>query len=235
MDIVEPEPEVTQDEVPEPPKTPITKPGDVWRLGDHWVTCGDAREFCTAADCVVTDPPYGMAFRSNYRKSRHPKIDGDEGETLLLWSCEIPVKHSKYVWCRWDNLASVPRPTSTVTWVKNNWSMGDLKHEHARQTEVCLFYPGEEHKWPTGRPSDVIHGKRTGNELHPSQKPLEVIAEIVQWTKGMIADPFLGSGTTLIAAEQLNRVCHGIEIEPKYVDVVIERWENLTGGKAKRA
>ena len=71
-------------------------------------------------DAVVTDPPFGMAFQSNYRITAHKKIKNDHADDMLIWACNLKVGHSKYVFCRWDNLASIPKPKSVVTWVKNN-------------------------------------------------------------------------------------------------------------------
>lgn len=233
-------PEIVEDEVPEPPVEPITKEGDLWLLGDHRLLCGDSTKAEAVdrlmggekADAVVTDPPYGMAFRSNYRNEKHQAISGDDDQSLLIHATKIQAQHSKYIWCRWDNVAIMQKPRSLITWVKNNWSMGDLDHEHARQTEVCLFYPGPSHHWPGDRPKDVVMHARTGNELHPTQKPVSLLVEVIQWTVGIVYDPFLGSGTTLIAAEQLGRKCYGMEISPAYCDVIIKRWETLTGKKA---
>ena len=107
--------------------------------------CGDCRELIAgigAVGSVVTDPPYGMKFRSNHRRAKHAAIVNDDLEWPLQMASDLKPSHSSYVFCRWDNIASVRKPKSLVTWVKNNWSMGDLGHEHARQTEVVLFYPG---------------------------------------------------------------------------------------------
>ena len=235
-------PEISEDEVPEPPADPITQPGDLWLLGKHRLLCGDSTKADDVerlmdgetANAVVTDPPYGMTFQSNHRKSQHEAIAGDEDEKLLYHAISIPVTHSRYVWCRWDNIPKDPKPKSVITWAKNNWSMGDLNHEHARQTEVCLFYPGSDHAWIGQRPTDLVQHARTQNELHPTQKPVSLMAEVMGWTDGLVYDPFLGSGTTLIAAEQLGRTCYGMEISPAYCDVIVKRWETLTGQKAER-
>ena len=232
--------EVIEDEVPEPPVEAITKSGDVWLLGSHRVMCGDSTKAEDVgrlmrgekADSVVTDPPYGMKFQSNYRASPHSAIYGDDSESLLQHTAKLEVKHSLYMWCRWDNLLNIPKPKSLITWVKNNWSMGDLDHEHARQTEVCAFYSGKNHRWVSGRPTDIVKHDRSGNDLHPTQKPVSLMAEVIAWTEGLVFDPFLGSGSTLIAAEQLNRKCYGMEISPQYCDVIVARWEKLTGKKA---
>jgi site-specific DNA-methyltransferase (adenine-specific) len=232
--------EVTEDEVPEPPVDPITKPGDLWNLGEHRLLCGDSTKDEDVSrlmrgkkvDSVVTDPPYGMSFQSNHRKVQHKEISGDANEDLLMYAIAIDAMHSRYIWCRWDNIPKTPKPKSVITWAKNNWSMGDLEHEHARQTEVCLFYPGKMHKWPDHRPTDLVTHSRTGNDLHPTQKPISLLVEVIGWTIGLVYDPFLGSGTTLIAAEQLGRKCYGMEISPAYCDVIVKRWETLTGKKA---
>lgn len=184
-----------------------------------------------SVDAVVTDPPYGMGFRSNHRLLRHDGMLGDDDAALVTWVCVLEARHSRYVFCRWDNLATIPKPRSLITWVKNNWSMGDLDHEHGRQTEVILFYPGPEHRWPNARPSDVLHWPRTGNVLHPCEKPRGLMEKIVGWTDGCVLDPFMGSGTTGVAAVRLGRRFLGIEIEPKYFDIACKRIEDAwTGG-----
>ena len=230
-----------EDEIPEPPVEPITKLGDIYQLGRHRLMCGDSTDEATVnrlmdkatLDAVVTDPPYGMSFVSKYRNIQHKAIANDTTPDVLIATCNLQADHSKYIFCRWDNLVEVPKPTSLITWVKNNWSMGDLEHSHARQTEVILFYPGKNHSWVNKRPTDVVEHARTNNELHPTQKPISLMTEIVSWTKGNIFDPFSGSGATLIAAEQSNRTCYGMELDPKYCDVIVTRWENLTGLKAE--
>ena len=240
-DMFEKDVNVDEDEVPEPPVDPITKPGDLWILGEHRLLCGDSTKQedidrllgGQKVGAVVTDPPYGMNFQSNFRKQKHDAISGDNDEVLLIHAINTQSMHSKYIWCRWDNIPKNPKPKSVITWIKNNWSMGDLEHEHARQTEVCLFYDGPAHKWPDKRPTDVLSHKRTNNELHPTQKPVELMAEIVNMTEGLIYDLFCGSGSTLIACEQLRRKCYGMEISPQYCDVIVKRWENITGKRAE--
>lgn len=189
---------------------------------------GDAREIVPTlpmAGCLVCDPPYGMAFRSNHRKVRHEAIENDGDDAALLWACSIPVLHSRYIFCRWDNLASVPKPKSMVTWVKNNWSMGDLEHEHGRQTEVALFYPGPQHRFPKGRPNDVVIAPRTTNEHHPSEKPVQLMMAVIEWTEGVILDPFAGSGSTGVAAVRLGRPFVGIELNETHFDTACRRLE----------
>lgn len=195
-------------------------------IGNCRLILGDATEvlpFLKGIGAVVTDPPFGMAFRSNYRAVKHEAIANDKTTTLLEWACAIPAEHSSYVFCRWDNLTDIPKPKSLVTWVKNNWSMGDLEHEHGRQTEVCAFYPGPIHDFPTGRPSDVIRAPRTGNEFHPTEKPVQLMQAIVAWTRGVVLDPFMGSGTTGVACARAGRPFIGIELHEPYFDIAVKR------------
>jgi len=196
------------------------------RIGGQRLILGDCLEVMPTlgrVDAVVTDPPYGMEFQSNHRIVKHKAIANDGDITLLQWACGLPVSHSRYVWMRWDNLVLVHMPRSLVTWVKNNHSMGDLAHEHGRQTEVCAFYRGPDHRWPSIRPTDVINCPRTGNEFHPTEKPVALMREVIGWTLGTVVDPFMGSGTTLVACQKLGRHGIGIEIDPEYFEIACRR------------
>jgi site-specific DNA-methyltransferase (adenine-specific) len=197
-------------------------------IGRATLHCGDAREIVPSLqfDAVVTDPPYGMSFRSNFRTERHDAIANDETDELLQWVCRLEPPHSAYVFCRWDNLFAVPKPKSVITWVKNNWSMGDLEHEHARQTEMALFYPGPQHDFPKARPTDMIRAPRTGNEHHPTEKPVQLMRAVCEWTRGTILDPFMGSGSTGCAAVAMGRQFVGVELNPDYFDIACKRIED---------
>lgn len=175
-------------------------------------------------DLIVCDPPYGMDFQSNYRFEKHDKIANDKEFPLWIFDEFFRIaKRGVYVFCRWDNIGSVPPPKSVLAWVKNNWSMGDLLHEHGRQWEACLFYPQEEHQFITRIP-DVIHVNRTGNSLHPTEKPVELMKIIIDANVGdTVLDPFAGSGSTLLASKQLGRKYIGIELSQKYVDIANKR------------
>lgn len=201
------------------------------RIGSQRLILGDCREVMPTLgrfDAVVTDPPYGMAFRSNHRNEPHREIANDDDVALLRWACELPASHSKYVWMRWNNIPDVPMPRSLITWVKNNHSMGDLDHEHGRQTEVCAFYRGPNHRWPRLRPTDVVTAPRTGNEHHPTEKPVQLTQAVIEWTCGHVVDPFMGSGTTLVACQRLGRMGTGIEIDPGYFQTACERVDEAT-------
>jgi site-specific DNA-methyltransferase (adenine-specific) len=194
-------------------------------IGNQTLILGDCREIIGELifDAICTDPPYGMDFRSNQRKKKHDAILNDTDAGALAWACAIPMRHSRYVWMRWDNLSEVPKPRSLITWVKNGHSMGDLEHEHARQTEVCAFYRGPYHRWPSCRPADVVRHPRTGNEHHPTEKPVSLMQEVIGWTVGVVADPFMGSGSTLVACEKLGRQGIGIELDAKHFATACRR------------
>jgi site-specific DNA-methyltransferase (adenine-specific) len=198
-------------------------------IGNAMLYCADCREVMPVlaqVDTVITDPPYGMSFQSNHRAEKYGAIANDSDIENLRWATRISASHSKYIFCRWDNLREIERPASPVTWVKNNWSMGDLDHEHARQTEVALFYPGPLHSFPRYRPTDVVHASRTGNQHHPTEKPVYLMEKIIEWTCGVVIDPFMGSGSTGVAAARMGRKFIGIEIEPRYFETACERIEN---------
>lgn len=204
-------------------------------IGDATLYLGDCLEILPTlppVDAVVTDPPYGMAFQSNHYKGKggkpnasgHAAIAGDDNPELLTSALAIEANHSTYVFCRWDNLSDLPKkPRSLIAWVKPNWSMGDLEHEHGRQYEVIAFYPGLYHSWPGLRPSDVVRHGRSGNTMHPTEKPVSLMQEVCSWTSGVVLDPFMGSGTTGVACANLGRKFIGIEVEPKYFDIACER------------
>ena len=199
-------------------------------IGDCRLILGDCLEVMPLlgkVDSIVADPPFGMCFVSSHRKddTKHKAIANDDSVKLLQWVAKLQVQHSKYIFCRWDNLMDVSKPKSVVTWVKNNHSMGDLKHEHGRQTELCLFYPGDEHFFPGKRPNDVIKCARTGNNLHPTEKPIALMQEIVKLTNGVVIDPFMGSGTTLVAFAKMGRKGIGIELDEDYFNIACKRVE----------
>ena len=204
------------------------------QIGDATLYLGDCMEILPTldkVDAVITDPPYGMNFQSNFRIEKHMKIANDKtadlANAVIDWAINN-AKHSVYAFGRWDNIYDYPKPKSLITWIKNNWSMGDLKHEHARQTEVAFFYAMDNHFFPKDRPTDVISWPRTQNENHPTEKPVGLMAKFIEWTDGIVFDPFMGSGTTGVAAIQMGRKFIGIERESKYFDIACKRIEQAS-------
>jgi DNA modification methylase len=238
--------EVVQDEVPEPPKVAVTKPGDVWTLGRHRVVCGDCRDTEAPAivELVATDPPYGLGGYAG-RSGKHEPMEGDE-TPLSAWISVLPKAQASWIWCDWRSYPGLVAvrglPDALIVWVKEWPTMGS---GYRGRHEFAAFW-GD---FASTAASNVIENAYRADGIastwqrtetmsdHPTQKPVECFAVPIRnhtQPGSLVYDPFLGSGTTLIAAEQLDRTCYGIEIEPRYVDVVVERWEQLTGGKAKR-
>lgn len=199
------------------------------RIGGQRLILGDSFDVLSELqpiESLVTDAPYGMDFQSNHRGRKWGFIANDKDGFAMQWAASLGVIHSKYLWMRWDNLAFIPRPKSLITWVKDNHSMGDLEHEHGRQTEVCAFYNGPHHFWPGPRPTDVIRCPRTGNSNHPTEKPVALMEAVVAWTDGVVFDPFMGSGTTLVACERMGRSGVGVEIDPTHFETACRRVEH---------
>ena len=202
-----------------------------WKELKNQVICGDCLEGMklmpdNSVDIVIADPPYGMSFQSNYRHEKHEKIVGDDRFPIeVLEELFRVARKAVYVFCRWDNLNELPKPKSVLAWVKNNWSMGDLKHEHGRQWEAICFYPQEEHEFIKRIP-DVVRNKRTGNNLHPTEKPVDLIQILLEANKGqLVLDPFMGSWTTARACKDLGRDFIGFEISEKYCKIGEKRLE----------
>lgn len=246
--------EIEEDEVPEPPVDPITKAGDLWLLGDHRLLCGDSTKAedverlmaGAKAGMVHTDPPYGMSYQSNMRtKSAKFAVLENDDRVLTEW-IEPAIRNSEgwvFIWTTWKVLEQwfpVVKPfgklSNLVVWSKGGGGIGDLKKTFSTDHEIAfVFNRGAElcgkrigSVWSFGKDA-------AGDYEHPTQKPVALAAEAIDKTTTKactVYDPFLGSGSTLIAAEQLNRKCYGMEISPAYCDVVVKRWETLTGKTA---
>jgi DNA modification methylase len=258
--------EARADEAPALPRIAKTKPGDLWLLGDHLLLCGDAssQEHLQRLmederiDCLITDPPYGVGYRSRGKKREQwGKIENDNLDVASLESFLRKVFQNVASVCRQGATAYVChgisaagiriafeqafvasgfRLSSTIVWVKQSASMGwgDYREQHE-----CLLYGwiGEGHRRIQDRTQTTVWQiDREGDYQHPTQKPVALISRALRnsTVRGeRVLDPFAGSGTTLIACEQLGRYCLATEIEPKYCDVIVKRWENYTGKKAK--
>jgi DNA modification methylase len=236
-----------EDAVPETPEEPITKLGDIWKLGNHRVMCGDSTfidniDLVTKKekiDMVFTDPPYNIDYQGikDKRKIKNDKMDDDSFVDFLtssLLGCE-----TMYVCCSWqyahlfrEAMIKIARkPKAMIIWDKVN----PAQHldKYFKQHEIIYYY-GDfgGHKTIRG---DVWNLKRKKNTLHPTMKPVELITMALgdQSDKKIVYDGFLGSGSTIIACEKLQRICYGMELEPKYCDVIVKRWEDFTGKKAE--
>lgn len=249
------EKEIVEDEVPELKKDPQTKLGDLWQLGEHRLLCGDATKLEDVeklmdgqkADMVFTDPPYGVSFQSNMR-TKSEKFDILENDDTILTDWIAPVATSSqgwvFVWTTWKVLDKwLPvidqfgKMSNMIIWHKGGGGMGDLKHSFSTDYEIALvFSRGREVQGKRIGSVWALNKDFAGNYQHPTQKPVALAAEAIQKTSKQgerVLDVFGGSGSTLIACEQLNRKCYMMELDPQYVRVIIDRWEKLTGEKAK--
>lgn len=256
--------ELENDEIPEPPSDPVTKLGDVWLLGQHRLVCGDSTDASVVGNAVgdtqpflmVTDPPYGVEYDASWRVSRKLHNGGRMGvvknddrvdwtQAYLLFSgCVAYVWHaSRYTGELVSNLHSANfEIRSQIIWKKPAFAIS-RGHYHW-QHEPCWYAvrKGKTSKWCGDRSQSTIWeiSNRIAKEEstdHSTQKPVECMARPIRnhgTASDVVYDPFLGSGSTLIASEQLERRCCGVELNPAYCDVIIERWQKLTGDKAKR-
>jgi DNA modification methylase len=259
--------EVVEDEVPEPPAEPVTKPGDLWLLGEHRLLCGDSTKGEDVGRLLgdrkpflmVTDPPYGVEYDPEWRQEAK-RPDGTpygakrtgvvENDEIMDWTPAYKLfpGHVAYVWHadRFAadlvvNLRDAKFEIRTqVIWRKPRFAIS-RGHYHW-QHEPCWYAvrKGGSSKWCGDRSQSTVWDialKDGGEDTnHGTQKPVECMARPIRNHGDKdddIYDPFLGSGTTLIAAQQLNRRCYGMEISPAYCDVIVKRWENLTGEKAR--
>ncbi len=233
------------DDVPDVPDEPITKPGDLWILGNHRLLCGDSTDVLAVdrlmdgqkADMVFTDPPYGMNLDTDYTKmgtstkSYKPVHDDDKpfdaGAMMRLLPSPV-----WYIWGADYFCNSIPiwEQGSTLVWAKAHSE--DENKVFGSSFELCWRFPkAKKELWFVRR----IH--MTGEHLkaHPTQKPCELPVRAIEKDSKpgqLIVDLFGGSGTTLIACEKINRHCRMMELDPIYCDVIVKRWEQFTGKKA---
>lgn len=197
-----------------------------YESGGITIYWGDCREILSACvfDLAVCDPQYGMGYQSNHRLVQLAPIHGDDVyPTDVLQQLIVTSPCGVYAFCRWDNLATLPVPKSLIAWVKNNWTAGDLEHEHGRQWEAIAFYPGPLHAFVRREP-DVMDCRRIPPTTHPTEKPVALLERIIAANIApVILDAFMGTGTTLIAAKNLGRRAIGIEIEERYCEIAARR------------
>ena len=254
------------DAVPEVTEDAVTKPGDVWLLGEHKVICGDATKVedykvllgDELADMTVTDPPYNVNYantaKDKLRGTHRPILNDNMGDGFagfLLLACHNILSVTKgavYIAMsssELDTLQSAFRAaggkwSTFVIWAKNTFTMG--RADYQRQYEPILYgwKDGSQHYWCGARDQgDVWQIKKPHkNDLHPTMKPVELMERAVRnssKTRDIVLDPFGGSGTTVIACEKSGRRARLMELDPKYVDVIIKRWQSFTGKEAQRA
>jgi len=238
-----------EDAVPETPEEPKAQLGDIYKLGEHRLMCGDSTSIDaieklldgTRPDMVFTDPPYNIDYegvKDKRDKIKNDKMNDDAFVDFLiqtLYSCE-----TMYVCCSWQYnhlfkkaMEQIGRkPKAMIVWDKIN----PAQHldKYYKQHELIYYY-GDFGGQQTLR-GDVWKLKRQKNTVHPTMKPVELITMALddQPSKKKVLDVFGGSGSTMIACEKKLKTCYMMEYEPKYIDVIIKRWEDFTGQKAEK-
>lgn len=182
-------------------------------------------------DLVVTDPPYGMKFQSNHRKVKHKSIQNDDNlDWLESWVVELKRvckdEAHLYIFCSWHNIdlfkekvGAYFQVKNILIWEKNNTGMGDLEGDYAPKYEMILFCSNGSKKLNGGRDANILKAKRTGNENHPTEKPVNLIRYLIEKSsnKGdLVLDTFAGSFSTAQACKEIGRDFICFEIEPEY-------------------
>ena len=273
--------EIEEDEVPEPPVKPVTKPGDLWLLGGHRVLCGDSTKredvervvHGAKLSLMVTSPPYnigvekmkgsgmfeGDAWTAKVRSLAYndtmPEADYQQSQKELLRVWHDILSDGASVFYNHQNRSRKKVVISPLVWLpgpfrlrqeivwKRTGGLG-LNNRSFLQCDQRIYwlYKGADFFFDDSTEikawSTVWELKIDADSEHSVPYPVELPSRCIRACSrsgDSVADPYLGSGTTLIACEQLGRKCMGIEIEPRYVDVIVKRWETLTGEKAKRS
>ncbi len=256
------ETEVVEDEAPEIDEKaePVSKLGDIWQLGRHRLMCGDSTDKATVemlmdgkkADMVFTDPPYGVSYtgglqfkngtveKNNRQMIKNDDVDIYEDVFRILSTFS---NGACYIWFAGTKAATLYSAAekygeihALIIWVKNG-GYGALNANYKQKHEPCLYWKPKNCKLNfVGATTETTVweiNKDGVNGYHPTQKPVALPAKAIgNHDARTVLDLFGGSGSTLIACEQLDRTCYMMELDPKYCDVIIKRWETLTGEKA---
>jgi len=251
-----------EDAVPDVPDEPKTKLGDIYILGNHRLMCGDSTSIDSVeklmngqlADQLVTDPPYNIAYEGGSKKREQIKNDEMADEEFRQFLKDVYIAANAvmkagavfYIWhadTEGYNFRGAARDMGwkvrqTLIWNKDNSAFG--RSDYHWKHEPCLYgwKEGAAHLWAADRKqTTVIECKRPSkSDLHPTMKPVELMEyQILNNTKGsdIVLDLFGGSGSTMIAAEKIGRKSCLMELDPKYCDVIVKRWEDFTGKKAE--
>ena len=243
------------------PKEPKAKRGDLYRLGKHYLLCGDSTSIedvekltnGVTMDLLITDPPYNVAYEGGTKDKltiKNDSMDNKSFRTFLtnaFFAADRVMKSGAvfYIWHADSEGYNFRGACNDVGWkvrqclIWNKSSMVMGRQDYQWKHEPCLYgwKDGAGHLWASDRKQTTIlnFDKPVRNGEHPTMKPIALFDyQIKNNTKkeDTVLDLFAGSGTTLIACEQNGRISYNMELDEKYVDVIIDRWETLTGGKA---
>lgn len=235
-------------------KEPITRPGDLYLLGEHRLLCGDCLRGSDVAklmngrtaDCTVTDPPYNVAYTggtADELEIRNDEMSNDDflmfirqaftsmfnvmkaGAPIYVFHADteganfrIAFKEAKFKFAQ------------CLIWVKNQFAMGRQDYQWQHEPILYGWKPGAAHTWLSDRKQTTIWNfeRPKRSAVHPTMKPVAIMAYPLRNScpqRGIVIDFFLGSGSTMLAAQQTDRICYGMEIDPRYCDVIVERFK----------
>jgi DNA modification methylase len=251
------------DDIPEPPDDPVTKPGDIYLCGNHRLMCGDSTSSEDVSRLLgnvkpllmVTDPPYGVEYDPTWRADRgiskrtnkmgtvsnDDKFDWRDAWALFPGSIAYIWHGDRHAGQVLDSVEAAGfEIRCQIIWAKDRFALsrGDYHWQH----EPCWYAvkKGAISNWTGDRSQTTlwnIKAREDSGHGHGTQKPVECMQRPIENNSSpgqVVYDPFIGSGSTMIAAEITGRCCYGMEIDPVYCDIIIQRWENFTGLKAEK-
>jgi DNA modification methylase len=243
-----------EDAVPDVPDEPKTKLGDIYILGNHRLMCGDSTSIDAVeklmdgqkADVLFTDPPYGINFapqRGTHEKILNDALENKEFDDFLnsVFGCALSsMKPDTYafIWTGWSRIGAFEKAVKNFfkiqalhIWVKNNFGIGYYSRPKHEPFYLCL---NGKPVYPNKSPADVWDYAKVHKTIHSCEKPVGLITQILDTyhKNSFVLDLFGGSGSTLISCEQTGRKSYLMELDPKYCDVIVDRWEQFTGKKA---
>jgi len=243
------------------------KEGDLWRIGEHRLLCGDCTDKATVArlfgdneaDLTLTDPPYGVSYADKNKffneigKGNHVQTEIENDHMSIddikpLWlgaftnalnSCHDKASFYSFMPQGGDQMMMMMMmiseagwmPKHELIWLKNNHVLGRTDYSYKHEPILYGWKRNGTHLYYGGFQTSIFEfNKPLKSEFHPTMKPVELVTKLIENStiaNGLVYDPFLGSGTTMVAAQQTGRRCFGLEIAPKYCAVILQRMENL--------
>jgi DNA modification methylase len=249
------------DDCPPPPESPVTIPGDIWVMGNHRVLCADSTDCSTTerfigpqkADMVFIDPPYNVDYQGYTKENLTMLGDSMSPEQFASFlhgafaSCFMAIKpgaslyvcHASSCQREFQNALEAAgfEIRCQIIWAKNTFAWGFGRYKFQREPLFYCHVAGQSDPWYGDKSQSTLwqENKPAASRLHPTTKPTELVTRaLINSSKAgdVVADFFGGSGSTLIACESTNRICRMVEIDPKYVDVIVTRWIQFIGHQA---
>jgi site-specific DNA-methyltransferase (adenine-specific) len=255
---IEEEQEIVEDEIPDIPEEPKAKLGDIYQLGNHRLMCGDSTSEINIeklldgnkVDLLFTDPPYNMHYSGMGIIPENERVQSmvDFDANSINWLSNTDFG-SMYIFTSKDLIPDYLKifkdwKFNILIWEKTN-NPPLTMNTFLPDIEYLLYFHNGNRIWNNSlKPMEIYkkvysssrqEGQKEIGNVHPTMKPINLICDKLKISSNensVVLDLFGGSGSTLIACEQLNRKCYMMELDPHYIDVIIERWENFTGEKA---